>query len=370
MRAYYTENTIQEEKSQFGFYLFLLILSDVLSLVGILLFFLFMNRHTRILFLIFIILLGLWFVFASLYFPFRRLFPLRKRMSFEKRILNSSKEKITGVVKDISPSISSPYEIRVKPITILLDGESKVFYLDEEIPLSFAKDEEVTLWIANRLIVGDMKKEDSPLPYGHEGEAFNQHVKKFWPAYLFSSLLVIVLSAWGSGLGTAIKPEEKISFFSISYPIQEDKLKQDLMNFDSSFLEVDCLNYTPDTPYQNTLITAGLVDSDILLLPKGTLSDADALRATALIPEETLKTLFPPSIPYKIEEKTYGILFHQKGEEKHLRIDSYLDYGKGDKEESYLLYFNLESCNLGSLKKDSKTDRALKVAQYLLGEMP
>ncbi len=370
MREYYTENTIKEEKSQFDFYLFLLIISDVLSLIGILLFFLFMNRDNHILFLILTLLLGFWLVFTSVYFLFRRLLPLRKRMTFEKRITSSQKEKITGIIRDISPSISSRHEIRVKPITILLDGENKVFYLDDEIPLTMNEGEEATLWVANRLIVGDSKKEDCPLPYGHEGESFTRHIKKFWPAYFFSSLLVVPLCVWLSQLKIAVKPEEKISFFSISHHIEEDQLKKDVVAFDSSLLEVDCLNYTPATPYQSTLITAGLVGSDILLLPAGTLPDEDASRATAPIPDETFTALFPFLTPYQIEEKTYGILFHKKGEEKHLRLDSYLDYGRGDEESAfYLLYFNLESCNLGSLKQDSKTDRALRVAQYLLGEI-
>jgi|GEM_PF-5385279 len=366
MRFYYSDSTLQEEKSQQSFYRFLLILNDILLVAAFVLLFCFLSRQNQAWFLSLLFVIAVLFVVLNVYLLTYRLVPLRKRIAFEEQIRKEEKQTIEGKALSIGEPLTAPSGLKMRNITFL-EGETKrALWLDAAVTFPLSEGESGHLIIADNIIVGD-ESEEAALPYGHPYGGMGNHLARFWPVYIAGFAVVISLTVWGRNMRLAVKSSEKLSCFFISYNLDETAFRNDLIAQNPSLLEVEVVRYAPTTPYLNTIISAnGMVDTDLLIMPEGTLSDSDVSRGTKSFDWSLFASSCPTSSAYTIDEKCYGIRFHQKGETNHLRIDSYLSYGEGENEADYILYFNPSSVNLGAMKEGSETRNAISATTWLL----
>lgn len=168
-------------------------------------------------------------------------------------------------------------------------------------------------------------------------------------AWAYFAWLFIVVVAWGwvFHLITMTKTNEKIVFFfgtySTSY-VNKEKLEKKKPEY---VKEIETYAYSIEQPnYASFLNTFGFQVSDILVLPGSKISLTDCQAAFSPISSE-YQTQFSNYGFYEGDEKAWGIKVHEKG--NPVSLISELDFGEGDKEEDFYLFFNKKSIHISGL---------------------
>lgn len=194
-------------------------------------------------------------------------------------------------------------------------------------------------------------------------------------AYFACILFVILAWSWVFSYLTMIKTEEKVSVFIGSYSTSFEKTA-DLNENKPEYLKLVEVNaYSlKDDMFATYLSVFGLEMGDILILPESKLG-----KESEEIANVCARYFAPVSVSYQAEfsnlgfytagteAKAYGIKVHDK--ETHKSLISCLNFGEGEEEENYYLFFNKKSVHLSDLSDSGqKTDMngAIEVAKRLL----
>lgn len=194
-----------------------------------------------------------------------------------------------------------------------------------------------------------------------------QKIRKNALLYLALILVFILFWNWIFGILTQVKPEEKVSVFIGSYSQGFDQWEE-LNNSRPAYLKtVETQCYAPDIFYFGAYLTAfGYGEADIIILPESKVAIEESRGHYSEI-SERYQSEFANLGFYEYEGKTYGIRIHDK--ETHESLISCLDYGEGEKEENYYLFFNKQSMHISNLADENKKNEmegAIDIARKLL----
>ena len=188
-------------------------------------------------------------------------------------------------------------------------------------------------------------------------------------AFLYIALILVFILLWNwvFSILTQIKPEEKVTVFIGSYSQGFDKWEE-LNDSRPEYLKaVETQCYAPDMIYFSSYLTAfGYGEADIIILPESKIAIEESRGHYSEI-SEMHQSEFANLGFYEYDGKTYGIKIHDK--ETHKSLISCLDYGEGEKEENFYLFFNKQSIHLSDLADENKKnemDGAIDIARKLL----
>ena len=104
------------------------------------------------------------------------------------------------------------------------------------------------------------------------------------------------------------------------------------------------------TTYDERFRVYGTDNSDIVILPKSKINDATVMRYYASFSEEFISTYIDNPSFYEVEDdnRLYGILVHQAGEENYL-----IDYKSEEYDDDYYAFFVKNSVHIGKLNHSS-----------------
>lgn len=191
--------------------------------------------------------------------------------------------------------------------------------------------------------------------------------KDIWAYIIFIIAVTFVWNMVFDSL-TGIKSEEKVSVFIGSQSSGFEKT--DTLNDESrpeylKIVEVNAYS-VEDYMFSTILNVSGYEKGDILILPESLARDEVCTKYFAEI-SEAYQAQFNNLGFCHVEDKVYGIKIHDK--ENHESLIDGIDYGEGEKEENYYLFFNKKSLHLSDLSDESKKsemDGAIIVARRLL----
>ena len=191
--------------------------------------------------------------------------------------------------------------------------------------------------------------------------------KDIW-AYIICILAVAFIWSLVFDSLTSIKTEEKVSVFIGSYSAGFDGV--DRLNDENrtEYLKIVKVNAYQIGSYMfpTFLNVLGYETGDILILPESLVVEERCAGSFAEI-SEVYQTQFENLGFYQLQNKVYGIKIHDK--ENHESLIDGIDYGEGEKEEDFYMFFNKKSMHLSDLSdesKESEMDGAIQVAWRLL----
>lgn len=189
------------------------------------------------------------------------------------------------------------------------------------------------------------------------------HLSYKWFIYLLTA--IVILFSWYLAFNSyyGVKADEKVSIYIGSSFVKINELKSILeANVDDERLRQVNVNYdnNSDDDFYLKLNTRGLVNTDIVILPKSVVDDLNPLYLFAALDKELLIYYFD------VDNYTYlyqnGICLGLVIKNDNISLLSeYITFY----DEEYYLFINKNSHNLGELgNKDS--DLALKVISHLI----
>lgn len=187
-------------------------------------------------------------------------------------------------------------------------------------------------------------------------------------AYIVCILAVTVMWNLVFDSLTTIKAEEKVSVFIGSHSAdfeEADKLNDESRPAYIKTVEVNAFSIE-NNMFSTLLNVSGFEKGDILILPESLAREEVCTKYFAEI-SEAYQEQFRNLGFYHAGDKVYGIKIHDR--ENHESLIDGIDYGEGDKEENYYLFFNKKSVHLSDLQdegKKSEMDGAIIVAGRLL----
>lgn len=190
--------------------------------------------------------------------------------------------------------------------------------------------------------------------------------KNIW-AYLICIFAFIII--WSSVFGflTRVSPQDKVSVFIGSYSQSFEKA-QELKESRPEYLKTVEFNVNVlNSMYFDVYLSMfGYSRADIMILPESlaTLENCELyfaeISATYLGQFENLGLC-------EYDGKVYGLKIHDK--ETHSSLISCINYGEGDKEDNYYLFFGKNSLHISDLaeaENKNEWDGAIKIAQKML----
>lgn len=190
--------------------------------------------------------------------------------------------------------------------------------------------------------------------------------KNIW-AYLICIFAFIII--WSSVFGflTRVSPQDKVSVFIGSYSQSFEKA-QELKESRPEYLKTVEVNVNVlNSMYFDVYLSMfGYSRADIMILPESlaTLENCELyfaeISATYLGQFENLGLC-------EYDGKVYGLKIHDK--ETHSSLISCINYGEGDKEDNYYLFFGKNSLHISDLaeaENKNEWDGAIKIAQKML----
>ena len=190
--------------------------------------------------------------------------------------------------------------------------------------------------------------------------------KDIW-AYISCVIVVTILWSWVFSYLTVIKPEEKVCVFigSRSATFEKyDELEESKPEYLKK-LEVNAYS-TNDSMFTMFLSIFGYETGDILILPESYVSEDGCAGFYSEI-SKAYQDEFENLGFYEANGKVYGIKVHDK--ESRISAIDCIDYGEGENEENYYMFFNAKSVHLSDLAGDSEESEmngAITVARRLL----
>jgi hypothetical protein len=172
------------------------------------------------------------------------------------------------------------------------------------------------------------------------------HLFYYFYIYLLIPVLVIAFVSYAVNKKTEYKNYEQIKIYIGSYGVLDDELHEFFSNnLDDSVLEISILDYNLTDPYFNTTLTsAGIVDTDIIIIPKEFMNDNFVQRYCAKLDKLDINGIET----YSVSGSIYGIEIYN--EEKNINyLDDYIEYVYEDKIDSYYLLVNKDTVNFNSI---------------------
>ena len=169
------------------------------------------------------------------------------------------------------------------------------------------------------------------------------------------------------GFLTRVSPQDKVSVFIGSYSQSFEKA-QELKESRPEYLKTVEVNVNVlNSMYFDVYLSMfGYSRADIMILPESlaTLENCELyfaeISATYLGQFENLGLC-------EYDGKVYGLKIHDK--ETHSSLISCINYGEGDKEDNYYLFFGKNSLHISDLAEaegKNEWDGAIKIAQKML----
>ena len=198
-------------------------------------------------------------------------------------------------------------------------------------------------------------------------KAFLGKIGKHWWVYLAWIVMAAFFWNWIFGILTQAKPEEKVSVFIGSYSNFYEKYTELNESRPDYLKTVEVNAYKVDSFYFSTYLSVfGYDEGDILILPESKTDKEGLAGRFGAITQEYLDLL--PSLGYMEKNgQTYGIRVHDKATGESLV--NYIDYGAGEKEEDYYLFFGKNSLHTGKMSPNAgnaERDGAIRIAQRLM----
>lgn len=198
-------------------------------------------------------------------------------------------------------------------------------------------------------------------------EAVQKIRKDIW-AYIICILAVACIWSLVFDSLTSIKTKEKVSVFIGSYSAGFDEVDKLNDGNRPEYLKIVKVNAYQVGSYMfpTFLNILGYETGDILILPESLVVEERCAGSFAEI-SEVYQAQFENLGFYQLQNKVYGIKIHDK--ENHESLIDGIDYGEGEKEEDFYMFFNKKSMHLSDLSdesKESEMDGAIQVAWRLL----
>lgn len=173
-----------------------------------------------------------------------------------------------------------------------------------------------------------------------------EHLFSYFYIYFLIPVLVIVLVSYAVNKKTEYKDYEQLKIYIGSYGVSDEKLHEFFSNnLDDSVLEISILDYRITDPYFSTTLTsAGVVDTDIIIIPKKFMNDNFVQMYCAKIDGLKIDGIQT----YSLNGSVYGIEVYN--EEKGINyLGDYIDYVEEDNVDNYYLLVNKDTVNLNSI---------------------
>lgn len=175
---------------------------------------------------------------------------------------------------------------------------------------------------------------------------------KEWYLYLISGLALIFIIDYAYTLINRPINEETITLFVASDSNNSKKLREALEKEKPSYLrELNIISVkSQTTSYDDRFKVYGTDNSDIVILPKSKINDSTVMRYYASFSSEYISNHITNPSFYQVSEdnRLYGILVHQKGEENYL-----IDYKSEEYDDDYYAFFIKNSVHIGELNYSS-----------------
>lgn len=195
------------------------------------------------------------------------------------------------------------------------------------------------------------------------------NVGKDFGWYFICIFTIVVVWSWVFSFLAVVPPAEKVCVFigSNSEYFKAENLEQ-LETVKPDYVKkIDVTPYSlDDSMFQTYFSIFGCDSGDIIIIPESKVNDQLCISYFSGIStyyQENLQNLGF----YQAEGIVFGLKIHDK--ETHQSLISCIDYGSGDKEENYYLFFNKNSLHISDLfEADKKSDKdgAIKIAEKLL----
>lgn len=196
---------------------------------------------------------------------------------------------------------------------------------------------------------------------------FVQNFAKDFGWYFICVVTVIIAWSWVFGFLAVIKPAEKVCVFVGSNNGVFEKTEQ-LNETKPEYLkkvEVNCYALS-DSMFETYFSIFGCETGDIIILPESKVTSELCVNYFSRI-SAYYQGILPNLGFYESEGIVFGLKIHNK--ETAQSLITCLDFGTGEQEENYYLFFNKKSQHISDLfdsSKKSDMDGAIKIAEKLL----
>ena len=175
-----------------------------------------------------------------------------------------------------------------------------------------------------------------------------------WYLYLASAVALFLVIDYALTLINKPINEETMTIFVASESYDLKHLKEALDKEKPSYLrEINFIGVKSNTStFDDRFKVYGTDNSDIIILPKSKIDDSTVMRYYASFSEEYISNFISEPSFYVVEEdqRNYGILVHQKGEENSL-----ITYKSEEFDDDYYAFFIKNSVHIGELNNSSFT---------------
>lgn len=197
------------------------------------------------------------------------------------------------------------------------------------------------------------------------------HFYYCWYIYIIAAVSILFLTNYIIDLKVSLKSNEKITIFIGSYAVDSDNLCTDIKNnLDNKQIEINILDYNIDDKYYSmTFNSVASVATDLIIAPLNYITESFIRKNFACIDDFYDNSFFGDNFNYlSFEKQKYGIEIYNSNTNT-CYLNKYISYVKEQKEDSYYLFINKETCNMMSLlNKDYKltSNYAYDTLKYLL----
>lgn len=193
---------------------------------------------------------------------------------------------------------------------------------------------------------------------------FLRHLSARWFLYLIWAVVALLLSEWIFSLVTAPDDSEKITLFVGAYSCESERLSERLDEARPDYVrELSVEYYDLDHYNFQMFFTVKSPDSDLFILPKSVIDDANLLRFCAFTEERAQETFVGGEF-LCYDGLCYGVKIYD-GQSGAGGATDYIGYAEADKSDDYYILFNRQSLHAGGLNS-SAYDGALALARRLL----
>lgn len=161
---------------------------------------------------------------------------------------------------------------------------------------------------------------------------------------IISIVLLLVSSIFN--IKNKLQPQDKFNIFVAGSITNEEKLKENIKAYNNDIKEINIFSMLPNDLYFNMYFsTTGIIDSDILIIPKNALSDIKV--AECFYESKSADS-------YIYNNKSYGYLIHSEAYSNGF-FDEFITYN----DDEYYMFISLGTIHYG--KKDNFINKLLEV---------
>jgi hypothetical protein len=284
--SFVSKERIEMRTKEAFFYRGMLFIVNLLVLLAIVLLFVFLTRQNRLPFLIILCILGVFLLCYDYFEVAYRLLPLGKYLSFLKKMSGAESQEVEGDVLLLHESVSSPYGVRFLPFLLKTSSTQEEYLLSLAEGVSLKVGQHLTFSSSDHYVVGLESAEEEVLPLGDKS-TIRRHFRHQGWVYLLLSAAVSLSFVYGASIKLQPSSKEKLRLFFMVYASEESALRDYVFSKrDDTLLQVEVLTYSPEVSSRGVILsTAGLVDTDFLLLPSDVFSEEELALHVAPIDE-------------------------------------------------------------------------------------